>query len=85
MIQRFFKNLRKFNESSVILGRWSRTEKSLNDLKVDHANVDHCGICYLSENNKNKANVALTLKNSKNNTIYPELVNISIAKPTKQS
>jgi hypothetical protein len=79
MIQRFFKNLRKFNESSVILGRWSRTEKSVNDLKVDHANVDHCGICYLSENHTNKA------KNSKNNTIYPELVNISIAKPSKHS
>lgn len=82
MIQRFFKNLRKFNEGRVILGRWCRTEKSVNDLKVDHANVDHCGICYLGKNHMNKANVDLSLKNSKKNSIYFELDNI---KPSKQN
>lgn len=29
----------------VLLGRWCRTDKKLNDVKVDLANVDHCGIC----------------------------------------
>jgi hypothetical protein len=29
----------------IPLGRWCRTEKSHNDVKVDLANMDHCGTC----------------------------------------
>jgi hypothetical protein len=29
----------------VPLGRWCRTDKVHNDIKVDLANMDHCGTC----------------------------------------
>jgi len=45
----FFQNLAKITNIRavpVLLGRWCRTGKKLNDLKVDLANIDHCGICF---------------------------------------
>ena len=32
----------RFSATSV---RWCRTEKDHNDIKVDLANMDHCGTC----------------------------------------
>jgi len=29
----------------VPLGRWTRTERATNGIKVDFANTDHCGTC----------------------------------------
>ena len=29
----------------VPLGRWTRTSRELNNVKVDLANIDHCGTC----------------------------------------
>lgn len=37
--------LRKLRTAPVLLGRWCRTDKKLNDIKVDLANIDHCGTC----------------------------------------
>jgi len=46
MLHTLFQNLRKWRLSKTVpLGRWCRTEKTLNDIKVDLANVDHCGTC----------------------------------------
>ncbi len=45
MLQTILQNLRKLRPTYVPLGRWCRTDKSLNDVKVDLANVDHCGTC----------------------------------------
>ena len=42
----FFEKLRIIRSAPVLLGRWCRTNKKLNDVKVDLANVDHCGICF---------------------------------------
>ena len=47
----------------VLLGRWSRTDKSLNDVKVDLANIDHCGTCLHDKLINNKT----PLKNSATN------------------
>jgi hypothetical protein len=45
MMQTFIQKLRIMRSAPVLLGRWCRTDKKLNDVKVDLANVDHCGIC----------------------------------------
>ena len=49
MLQQIFQRLRRLSPSSmpgyIPLGRWCRTEKSHNDVKVDLANMDHCGTC----------------------------------------
>jgi hypothetical protein len=45
MIQTVFQKLRRLTSAPVLLGRWCRTDKKLNDIKVDLANVDHCGTC----------------------------------------
>lgn len=29
----------------VMLGRWIRTSPPLTNIKIDHANEDHCGTC----------------------------------------
>jgi hypothetical protein len=49
MLQVFIQKFRNFKSGSVLLGRWSRTEKILNDVKVDLANVDHCGVCTITD------------------------------------
>jgi hypothetical protein len=46
MIKAFFQ---KLESPQVILGRWCRTSKKLNDRKVDLANIDHCGTCVLKK------------------------------------
>jgi hypothetical protein len=38
----------------IPLGRWTRTSRELNNIKVDLANIDHCGTCAY-EKVKNKA------------------------------
>ncbi len=30
---------------TIPLGRWTRTSRELNNVKVDLANIDHCGTC----------------------------------------
>ena len=49
----FFEKMRMIRNAPILLGRWCRTDKKLNDVKVDLANVDHCGICF-HEPNKSK-------------------------------
>jgi len=53
MMQMFLQKMRTMRSAPVLLGRWCRTDKKLNDVKVDLANVDHCGIC-VHENLDNK-------------------------------
>jgi hypothetical protein len=31
--------------NKTILGRWERTDHQSNKIKIDWANVDHCGTC----------------------------------------
>lgn len=50
---RFFQKIRSLQSVPVLLGRWCRTDKRLNDVKVDLANIDHCGTC-LHEKVKDK-------------------------------
>jgi hypothetical protein len=45
MLQKILDNMRKLRPRNVPLGRWCRTEKDHNDIKVDLANMDHCGTC----------------------------------------
>jgi hypothetical protein len=45
MLHTFIQTLKKLRPTPVLLGRWCRTDKNLNDVKVDLANVDHCGTC----------------------------------------
>ncbi len=66
----FFQNLAKITNITnirsvpVLLGRWCRTGKKLNDLKVDLANIDHCGICF-HEKPKNASTSASASENMK--------------------
>jgi hypothetical protein len=52
MFNILFQNLRKIQSPPILLGRWCRTEKSLNDIKLDLANIDHCGVCILDKVNQ---------------------------------
>ena len=45
MFLKIFSTLRRMNPTYIPLGRWCRTDKPLNDVKVDLANMDHCGTC----------------------------------------
>jgi hypothetical protein len=48
MLEVIFRRLRALRPTPVgkpQLGRWCRTEKPINDRKVDLANIDHCGTC----------------------------------------
>jgi hypothetical protein len=45
MIQAFLQKFLRLRSIPIPLGRWCRTDKVLNDVKVDLANVDHCGTC----------------------------------------
>jgi len=45
MLQKILDNVCKLRPRNVPLGRWCRTEKDHNDIKVDLANMDHCGTC----------------------------------------
>lgn len=45
MIEMLAYSLRRLRTAPVLLGRWCRTDKKLNDIKVDLANIDHCGTC----------------------------------------
>ncbi len=44
----------------VMLGRWIRTSPPLTNIKIDHANEDHCGTC------SNDSNSILSNNNKKN-------------------
>ena len=57
MLQKILDNVRKLRPRNVPLGRWCRTEKDHNDIKVDLANMDHCGTCA-----SDKMKEALTIK-----------------------
>lgn len=45
MLEKIMSRLNTLRIVIVPLGRWCRTEKPLNDIKVDLANMDHCGTC----------------------------------------
>jgi hypothetical protein len=49
MLYNILQTIRKVRANPILLGRWCRTEKPLNDVKVDLANVDHCGVCFLEK------------------------------------
>lgn len=57
MFHIFFQNLKKIQSPPILLGRWCRTEKNLNDIKLDLANIDHCGICISNKVNAKLKNV----------------------------
>jgi hypothetical protein len=40
---------RLFLIAHVPLGRWTRTDSSVNAIKIDWANTDHCGTCALPQ------------------------------------
>jgi hypothetical protein len=40
---------RIFRIEYVPLGRWTRTSRSVNAIKIDWANTDHCGTCSLPQ------------------------------------
>ena len=40
-IHKLFRN----TQDRVLLGRWERTDKLANKIKIDWANTDHCGTC----------------------------------------
>lgn len=50
MFQRLFRRLRSLPPPP--LGRWCTKDKTKNDLKIDMANVDHCGTCSFDEPKK---------------------------------
>lgn len=53
MFHKVFRYLREI--PAVPLGRWKRTDKLKNNLKIDWANVDHCGTCsYLEKKTRNQ-------------------------------
>ena len=40
--------IRKFfgkAQDRILLGRWERTDRTINKIKIDWANTDHCGTC----------------------------------------
>jgi len=41
LIRMLFKNTDK-----TMLGRWERTDRLQNKIKIDLANTDHCGTCH---------------------------------------
>jgi hypothetical protein len=45
MLDKLLSKLNRLRIVVVPLGRWCRTEKRVNDIKVDMANTDHCGTC----------------------------------------
>jgi hypothetical protein len=65
MLETFLKKLRIMRSAPVLLGRWCRTGKKLNDVKVDLANVDHCGICFHEKPKKSNNSHASSEKKSK--------------------
>ena len=73
MLQQIFQRLRRLRPSSmpayIPLGRWCRTEKSHNDVKVDLANMDHCGTC--NHDNIKESPIVVEPKN-KTKFAYPK-------------
>ena len=73
MLQQIFQRLRRLSPSSmpgyIPLGRWCRTEKSHNDVKVDLANMDHCGTC--NHDNIKESSIVVEPKN-KTKFAYPK-------------
>lgn len=53
-----FMNLFKKTVQKNLLGRWERTSDTMNTIKVNWANIDHCGTCIneakLKSNESNK-------------------------------
>jgi hypothetical protein len=70
MLQKLFHKFRIIRSSPVLLGRWCRTEQNLNNVKVDLANIDHCGTCVLDKKMINKTIVP----DNKTNTDITALV-----------
>lgn len=61
----FLEKLRIIRSTPVLLGRWCRTDKKLNDVKVDLANVDHCGICFHKKPEKPNASQSVSASHVK--------------------
>lgn len=66
MLQTILANIRKLRPVNVPLGRWCRTDKVHNDIKVDLANMDHCGTCA-----SDKMKEAQTVKEEKPKKLDP--------------
>ena len=43
--------------NKTALGRWERTDHQANKIKIDWANVDHCGTCSYKQTKNSKSNV----------------------------
>jgi hypothetical protein len=52
MLQRIFRRMQKIKP--IALGRWCLNDRSKNNLKVDMANIDHCGTCSYDQPPKTK-------------------------------
>ena len=42
--------------NKTILGRWERTDHQANKIKIDWANIDHCGTCSYTQAKNSKVN-----------------------------
>jgi hypothetical protein len=62
MLRRFFQR------DYVPLGRWTRTTRVLNAIKIDWANTDHCGTCTLPHDKNPKDET-----NSRAEVLLPDL------------
>jgi len=47
MIERIFRSIFRYTPKTQ-LGRWERTGRIQNNIKIDYANIDHCGTCTYS-------------------------------------
>jgi len=70
---RYIYNFFRKAQDKTLLGRWERTDKVLNKIKIDYANTDHCGTCSYASLTKSKE-VALML--------YPKETQIMVLKCT---
>ena len=70
---RYIYNFFRKAQDKTLLGRWERTDKVQNKIKIDWANTDHCGTCGYAYAPKSKE-VALML--------YPKETQVMVLKRT---
>ena len=59
---------RKLSVIPLCLGRWARTSNELNNIKVDLANIDHCGVCVHEKTGKEPEKPKMLIKVDKTNS-----------------
>ena len=52
---RYIYNFFRRSQDKTLLGRWERTDKIQNKIKIDWANTDHCGTCAYAPKSKEVA------------------------------